>query len=454
MEPEIEPILPSPWQRKLMWGALTALSVVAIGAVAVLFFFLTGKVARFLQPILVPFAIAGVLAYLLDPAVTWITRWNVPRARAVLLVFFAGTAFFAGLVLWVGPTISAQSIEFAKRVPDYSRKTAKTLVGAIELVRTKYGVKLLPDFADRLIPQEQPPGEGRPENAGTPTPAPLPLPPAQVRAAAPSNSPAPPDTTSPPSDEISLEHFVSGQWLNDVLPKLVAKSWEMIRGSIGGFLGVFGFILSLVIVPLYLFYFLTNSAQIAETWHRYLPIRASRFKDEVVDALTEINGYLIAFFRGQLVVALICGALTGLGLMFMGLHFALLIGILICILSLIPYLGILLCWIPAVIIAFVQFQDWTHPLIVTAIFIGVQQIDGLFITPRIVGDSVGLHAVTVIVSLFAWSLLLGGLLGAILAVPLTATLKVLLKRYVWEKRRLQNVLDSVPETPPPTEEAT
>jgi predicted PurR-regulated permease PerM len=71
---------------------------------------------------------------------------------------------------------------------------------------------------------------------------------------------------------------------------------------------------------------------------------------------------------------------------------------------------------------------------VTGIFVVVQQIDGLFITPKIVGESVGLHPMTVIVSVFMWSLLMGGLLGAILAVPLTATLKVLLKRYVWEKR--------------------
>src|SRR5581483_8660298 len=64
----------------------------------------------------------------------------------------------------------------------------------------------------------------------------------------------------------------------------------------------------------------------------------------------------------------------------------------------------------------------------------VQQVDGLFVTPKIVGESVGLHPMTVIVSVFVWSLLMGGLLGAILAVPMTATVKVLLRRYVWERR--------------------
>jgi predicted PurR-regulated permease PerM len=85
-----------------------------------------------------------------------------------------------------------------------------------------------------------------------------------------------------------------------------------------------------------------------------------------------------------------------------------------------------------VIIAAVEYKDLMHPAIVTAIFIGVQQIEGIFVAPKIVGNSVGLHPMTIIISVFAWSLLLGGLLGALLAIPLTAMLKVLLSRYVWQ----------------------
>ena len=117
----------------------------------------------------------------------------------------------------------------------------------------------------------------------------------------------------------------------------------------------------------------------------------------------------------------------------MRLNFALLIGLLVAVLQLVPYMGILLCWIPAVLIALAQFGDWQHPLLVTIIFIVVSNLDGFLIAPRIVGEAVGLHPVTIIVSVFLWTLLIGGLLGALLAVPLTATLKVLLKRYVWER---------------------
>ncbi|MBV8586820.1 MAG: AI-2E family transporter, partial [Verrucomicrobia bacterium] len=102
--------------------------------------------------------------------------------------------------------------------------------------------------------------------------------------------------------------------------------------------------------------------------------------------------------------------------------------------GIIPYVGFAICYVCAVLVAFVQFNDWAHPLWVSIIFLIVQQIDGMIIAPRIVGNSVGLHPLTVIFSVFFWSLLLG-LLGAVLAIPLTATVKVLLRRYVWERQR-------------------
>jgi predicted PurR-regulated permease PerM len=103
-------------------------------------------------------------------------------------------------------------------------------------------------------------------------------------------------------------------------------------------------------------------------------------------------------------------------------------------------------------------------LIVLAVFFILQQINGLVTAPRIVGDSVGLHPLTVIFSVIFWSFLLGGLLGALLAVPLTAAIKVLFRRYLWE-RRLEAAVErrlsglgrdaggNDPEPPPSTDEA-
>jgi predicted PurR-regulated permease PerM len=244
------------------------------------------------------------------------------------------------------------------------------------------------------------------------------------------------------SYDLDLKGFLTGQWVQTTLPVVAKNSWNFIKAGFGGFLGMFGFLLSLMIVPLYLYYFLIESAKIKVEWSDYLPLRASSFKDEVVSCLTEINGYLIAFFRGQLFVSVINGIATGIGLMVLGLDFGLLIGLALCVLGIIPYLGIAMCWIPAVIIASVQGGGtfipadpwWAMPLAVTAVFVIVQQIDGFFITPRIVGEAVGLHPMTVIASVLVWALLLGGLLGAILAVPMTASVKVLFQRYIWRAR--------------------
>src|SRR4029078_13399149 len=103
----------------------------------------------------------------------------------------------------------------------------------------------------------------------------------------------------------------------------------------------------------------------------------------------------------------------------------------VVVLTMIPYIGIIICWVPAVLIAAFQWGDWIHPIIVTAIFILIQNLEGLFYAPRIVGNYVGLHPMTVIVAIFVWGLIIGGVIGPLIPVPLTATLKVLFGRYVW-----------------------
>lgn len=374
--------LPTQWQTKTMWWALTGISITVIGTLAVGAIWLAAKVLGFLQPLLIPVAIAAILAYLLDPVVSWITRRGVSRIKAVLIVFGTFITTTALILVWVIPVASQQGSAFLDEVPAYAQKARVWTIDIAQTVQKKY--------AD-----------------------------------------------SPWINEATKS--LQGQ-----IPVLAQKLGQIVQKSVGGFLGVFGFLLGMIIVPLYLFYFLKDATTISEHWAEYLPLRASRFKDEVVDVLTEINRYLIAFFRGQLLVSIIDGILTAIALLIMGLDFAVLIGLMISVLALIPYLGIILCWIPAVLIAAVQYGDWWHPIAVTAIFIVVQQFEGWLIAPKIVGESVGLHPLTVIIAVFAWSLLIGGLLGAILAIPLTATLKVLLQRYIWHRRRKALELSTAP----------
>src|SRR5205823_13350992 len=113
-------------------------------------------------------------------------------------------------------------------------------------------------------------------------------------------------------------------------------------------------------VPIYLFFLLKQRPAIQRRWKDYLPLRQSRLKDEVAEVLLQINSYIVAYFRGQLIVCLVDGVLIGTALTLIGLNFAALIGCMVVVLTMIPYIGIIICWIPAVLIAAFQWGDWTR----------------------------------------------------------------------------------------------
>lgn len=381
---------PTSFQRKILWAAITACSFVALGAVLFLIGSLLAQAISFLQPILIPIAIAGILAYLMEPLVKWLEARKLSRTLSVVTVFLFFTLAISGILVWVVPAIWKQGQMLVTHLPEYADRAQALINSTLETAQKAAELQFLKK-----------------------------------------------DDASPSSDWVtetvqkSLDEGV--QWLQQQLPNIAVSSGKFIQKSVGGFLGVFGTLISLILVPIFLFFFLKEGPAISNNWSKYLPLRASPLKSEIVSLLSEINTYLISFFRGQLIVSMIDGALTAIALLALGLDFALLIGLMVAFLGLIPYAGVFISWIPAVIIAAAQFGDWFHPLIVTIIFLGVNNLDGMIIAPKIVGESVGLHPLTVIISVLVWSLVLGGLLGALLAVPLTATLKVLLKRYFWDR---------------------
>ncbi len=383
---------PTPFQNKILWAAITALSFLALGAAIALAGSLVVRAISFLQPVLIPVSVAAILAFLLEPVVQFFMRLKLSRLVSILLVYIAFSAFFVGLVVYIAPPAYRQGVTLVNNFPAYLEKSEAMAIRTMENFQRFSQLDFLRPTAD--------------------------------------------DESSANdrfSTIIATAIDDAGAWVQQKIPDLALESGRFIQRSFGGFLGVFGLLLSLVLVPIFLFFFLRDSPSISGNWSNYLPLRASPLKNEIVALVSEINSYLINFFRGQLLVSMIDGLLIAVALLALGLDFAILIGIMVGFLGLIPYLGMMICYIPAVIIAAAQFGDWLHPLIVTAIFILANNIDGIFISPKIVGESVGLHPLTVILSVLAWSLILGGLLGAILAVPLTATIKVLLKRYFWDK---------------------
>ena len=430
-----------------MWAALTALFVVLLIVIAGAVVYVGANLISFLQPILIPVAIAAILAYLLDPLVTELCRRKMRRGMAIAVIFASVFVALVGLIWWVVPTISMQSANFARELPGYTQKARDRIVDLIVQYNRVVGgtsgrEKSASSGLVNFLLGTPPPHAPSPTPRAAPTPSPqTTASPVEAISAAPAKiSSAERQQLEAKADKIipNLERY---------LPTLADKIWNIIKKSIGGFLGVTGFLLSLIMVPIYLFFLLKERPRIETRWKDYLPLRASPLKDEIAAALSEINSYVIAYFRGQLLVCLVDGTLIGSILTLFGLNFAPLIGLLVVILTMIPYIGIIVCWVPAVLIAAFQWGDWTHPLIVTIIFIVVQNLEGMFYAPRIVGKSVGLHPMTVIVSIFVWGLLIGGLLGPILAVPLTATIKVLLTRYVWGPRVRERVREQVGNIP-------
>jgi predicted PurR-regulated permease PerM len=444
-----------------MWAALTAVFIVLLAVTAVSVIWVAANVVSFLQPILIPVAIAAILAYLLDPLVTKLCQRGFRRIPAIAAIFLA--AFFALTVLiwWLVPTISVQSANFTKELPTYTQKARDYVVELLYRYNQAFGVpsghkgksgSTAGNLVNWLLGSPPPRAVSSPSPVSSPaTPAlattPLPTP---AATATPTEIISPAASKFSSADRQRIQAVVEKQIpnLERYLPTLAEKFWNLVKQSIGGFLGITGFLLSLIMVPIYLFFFLKERPRIETRWKDYLPLRESPLKDEVVEVLSQINSYIIAYFRGQLLVCLVDGILIGSALtLLIGLNFAPLIGCLVVVLTMIPYIGIVVCWVPAVVIAAFQFGDWTHPLYVTLIFIVIQNLEGMFYAPRIIGNSVGLHPMTVIVSIFVWGLLIGGLLGPLLAVPLTATLKVLLARYVWKPQLREEIMHSVEQVP-------
>jgi predicted PurR-regulated permease PerM len=453
---------PTPWQRKTMWATLTAVFIVVLITIACSIIWIAANVVSFIQPILIPVAIAVILAYLLDPVVTKMCERGLGRTKAVFTLFAIAFLSITALVAWLAPVVSMQATNVGRELPQYTLKARDTIVDLIFKYDHAFGApstkrdKISSPTSSLLNWLFASPS---PSRQASPTPAPAPAPPLDTATTdigpADSTTPGPREEISATPEKIStadrqrIQGWVQRQLpnLERQLPYISEKIWTLLKHSIGGFLGITGFLLNLVMVPIYLFFLLKESPAIERRWREYLPLRNSPLKTEVAAVLSQINNYIIAYFRGQLLVCLIDGTLIGAALYIYGLNFAPLVGLLVVILTMIPYIGIILCWVPAVLIAVGQWGDWWHPLFVTGVFLVVQNLEAIFIAPRIVGNSVGLHPMTVIVSIFVWGLLIGGLLGPILAVPLTATIKVLLARYVWGRRLREKVADAVEEVP-------
>ncbi len=369
---------PTERQARILWMSVTSLAVGIMIALAGAILFGFGWVVQQLSAVLLPLAVAGILAFLLDPVVDFFQRRKMSRIGAIIMVFLLVVGAVLILLATIIPQIVIEITDLAKNVPGYWDKVVERVKDLMERVSRNEAWQTRIDQA---------------------------------------------------TAELEARATELGALVATKLPEITAWTFERI-GRAASWIGL---IVGFALVPVYLFYFLLEKQGITGKWTDYLPVQESTVKKEMVFFIDSVNDALIVFFRGQVLVAMCVGALTAIGFTLIGLNYGLLLGVMTGILGIIPYLGVMMSFVPAVIIGIVQFGDWRIALVV-GVFVAVQFLEGMVISPKIIGDRVGMHPLTIIIAVITGTTLLGGIVGGILAIPITAVLRALMFRYVWVKR--------------------
>lgn len=207
------------------------------------------------------------------------------------------------------------------------------------------------------------------------------------------------------------------------LPGIGQSALEYLRTKLVEWVTRAAALLDLVIVPFVAFYLLKDGARMGDAAMRLLP---ARHRGEVVGLLGQIEGVLGEYVRGQVIVCGIVAALTSAGLALCGIPFALLLGCAAGLLNVIPYVGLLTTLGASCVVALFDPYPVSALLKVVAVFAVVQGLEGNLITPKIVGERVGLHPLWVILTMMVFSRV-WGVLGMVAAVPVAAVLNVLIR---------------------------
>lgn len=205
---------------------------------------------------------------------------------------------------------------------------------------------------------------------------------------------------------------------------------ELLVSATSSSLAVLGWLANLVLIPVVGFYLLRDWDRMIAWIRETLPRPWEHTATQLARECDEVVG---AFLRGQFLVMLALGVCYTGGLMLMGLDLALLIGMLAGLASIVPYLGLVLGVAAASIAALLQFGEWQPLLGVAAVFVSAQLLEGMYLTPKLVGDRIGLHPVAVIFAVMAGGQLFG-FTGVLLGLPASAVIMVLL-RHVHDRYR-------------------
>lgn len=361
------PLSLSERQQNTVAAAITILSALIIIAGIGLVLWIIGAFVNRFSTVFLPLAVAAVAALVFKPYYEWMrSRLKAAKVVALLLVFLSVIIPVAGVVFFFGAVIVDQVADMVKAIPGWWQKVV--------------------DWAKVHAPTVS--GFLR---------------------------------TNPYAQEV--RHALEGQG-DSIVGSLTTVGRQALTAGAGFVSWIFSLV-SWAVFPIYFSFFLMAETERTADIERYLPFFKPDTRKDIVYLFREFLNIIVAFFRGQLVIATLQGVLFAVGFSIVGLKYGAVIGITLGFLNIVPYLGNIIGLGTALPIAFFQQSGGLGRVAaVLAVFALVQMIEGYFLTPKIMGDRTGLHPVVIIIAIFFWGSALNGIAGMILAIPLTAFLVV------------------------------
>lgn len=354
-------------QRNTVAAAVTILAAVVIVAAIGGTLWVIGEFFRRFSTVFLPLAVAAVAALVFNPYFEWLRdRLKMPTFAAVIVVFLSALLPLIAFFWFFGALLVEQISELVERAPEWWQETRAELEARWPRVQ---------EFL-----ANNPWGQ-------------------RLRAA------------------VQGQEGAIAEGLSNVGEHAYDLGAFLLRSV--------GTLLAWAVLPIYFAFFLMAESKAPKNPENLLPFFKPETRRDVVYLVREFVNIVVAFFRGQLIVASLQGLLFAAGFSLVGLRYGFVLGLVLGFLNIIPYLGSIVGLAVALPLAYFQGGGGFHLVaLVLVVFTVVQMIEGYILTPKIMGDRTGLHPMAIIVAVFFWGSALNGISGMILAIPLTAFLVV------------------------------
>jgi predicted PurR-regulated permease PerM len=313
-----------------------------------------------------PLLLGLAIAYLFDPPVSWFERKLGSRVLGVVVLALVLLAALVGFFSYLVPAMGEQVQRLSERFPAYRQRIEQQLLPWIADLQAR--------FPEEFAAVEQ-----------------------RARAAVTENLP----------DVAGTAGRLLGQVASNLLRLLL-------------------FVLNLIFVPVFAFYLLVDFPKIKAGARDLIPVP---YRAMVLDRLYEVDRAVAGFLRGQLTIALILAAINATGLVLLGVPLGLVLGIVAGLANMIPYMALVVGLAPSLLLCWVEYQEPWRLAAVLAVFAGAQMLEGMVLSPRILGQRVNLHPVWILLAVIGGGSLFG-FTGMLVAVPVAAAVQVFVRHWL------------------------